>query len=184
MVRVERHALLIHVGDRDGDRLTGRLFQFEPLPDRRTHARGQLGAIDGQDPVVPTLAVGLFGGDLDLLGFVPPRIEARLGTTGVMDPTMVELQEKTRSYAMDTPHLEPKMVQMMLFGMLLMAGNDAAQTHCIAARRCGASWEELQATINLCFLFRGLPAANRGAHMLASVAAREAEQADGSTNEQ
>ncbi|MDX5434692.1 MAG: hypothetical protein LPK20_14100 [Halomonas sp.] len=121
---------------------------------------------------------------LDLLGFVPPRIEARLCTTGVMDPTMVELQEKTRSYAMDTPHLEPKMVQMMLFGMLLMAGNDAAQTHCIAARRCGASWEELQATINLCFLFRGLPAANRGAHMLASVAAREAEQADGSANEQ
>ncbi|UZH10027.1 MULTISPECIES: carboxymuconolactone decarboxylase family protein [unclassified Halomonas] len=121
---------------------------------------------------------------LDLLGFVPPRIEARFGTTGVMDPAMVEMQEKMRSYAMDTPHLEPKMVQVILFGMLLMAGNDAAQTHCIAARRCGASWDELQATINLCFLFRGLPAANRGAHMLASVAAHEAEQATDSINEQ
>lgn len=121
---------------------------------------------------------------LDLLGFVPPRIEARFATTGVLDPTMVELQEKSRSYAIDTPHLEPKMVQVILFGMLLMAGNDAAQTHCIAARRCGASWEELQATINLCFLFRGLPAANRGAHMLASVAAREAEQVADSANKQ
>ncbi|MBZ9558023.1 MULTISPECIES: carboxymuconolactone decarboxylase family protein [unclassified Modicisalibacter] len=121
---------------------------------------------------------------LDLLGFVPPRIEARFGTTGVMDPTMVELQEKIRSYALETPHLEPKMVQIILFGMLLMAGNDAAQTHCIAARRCGASWEELQATINLCFLFRGLPAANRGAHMLASVAARETERANHSSDEQ
>ncbi|MEX1057171.1 MAG: hypothetical protein WED11_05540 [Natronospirillum sp.] len=110
---------------------------------------------------------------LDLLGFVPPRIEARLSTTGVTNPEFVALQEKMRSTAMDTACFEPKIVQLMLFGMLLMAGNDAAQTHCIAARRCGASWEEIQATINLCFLFRGLPAANRGAHIMASVAASE-----------
>ena len=45
----------------------------------------------------------------------------------------------------------------------------------IAARRAGASWEEMQAVINLCFLFRGLPAANRGAEILANIAKREAE---------
>ena len=42
-------------------------------------------------------------------------------------------------------------------------------------RRAGASWEELQGVINLCFLFRGLPAANRGAEILANLAKREAE---------
>lgn len=114
-----------------------------------------------------------------LLGYVPPRIQARLGITGVLDPELVALQEKMRCHAMDTPHLEPKMVQIILFGMLLMDGNDAAETHCLAARRCGASWEELQATVSLCFLFRGLPGANRGADLLARVATREA-AADGS----
>jgi alkylhydroperoxidase/carboxymuconolactone decarboxylase family protein YurZ len=109
----------------------------------------------------------------DLLGYVPPRIQSRFGITGVLDPELVQMQEAMRSHAMDTPHLDPKMVQIILFGMLLMDGNDAAETHCLAARRCGASWEELQATISLCFLFRGLPAANRGADLLARVAARE-----------
>jgi hypothetical protein len=34
----------------------------------------------------------------------------------------------------------------------------------------------MQAVINLCFLFRGLPAANRGAEILANIAKREEEQ--------
>jgi len=52
--------------------------------------------------------------------------------------------------------------------MLLMDLNDAAALHAIAALRAGASWEELQAVI-ICFLFRGLSAANRGAEILANV---------------
>ena len=63
----------------------------------------------------------------------------------------------------------------MLFGMLLMDMSDAAQSHGIAARKAGATWEEMQAVISLCFLFRGLPAANRGAEILATLAKREAE---------
>ena len=113
---------------------------------------------------------------VDLLGFVPPRIQARFALTGALDPEMVDLQERARSHAMDTPHLEPKVVQMVLFGMLLMDGNDAAETHAIAARREGASWEELQAVVSLCYLFRGLPAANRGADTLMRAALRLAPQ--------
>jgi hypothetical protein len=37
----------------------------------------------------------------------------------------------------------------------------------------------MQAVVSLCFLFRGLPAANRGAEILANVAKREAETATG-----
>ena len=110
-----------------------------------------------------------------LLGFLPPRVEARLTFTGALDPQIVEMQEALRSHAMETPHLDPKVTQLMLFGMLLMDGNDAAETHAIAARHEGASWQELQAAVSLCFLFRGLPAANRGADTLARVAAREAQ---------
>jgi 4-carboxymuconolactone decarboxylase len=111
----------------------------------------------------------------DLIGFVPPRIEARLAVTGAIDPDIVDLQEKLRAHAMYPRCFDVKTAQLMLFGMLLMDLNDAAPLHAIAARRAGASFEELQAVISLCFLFRGLSAANRGAEILANVAKREAE---------
>ena len=115
----------------------------------------------------------------ELLGFVPPRIEARLSVTGALDPTMVEIQERMREHAMYPKCFDVKTAQLMLFGMLLMDGSDAAVLHGIAARRAGASWEEMQAVINLCFLFRGLSAANRGAETLANIAKREADTAGG-----
>ena len=111
----------------------------------------------------------------DLLGFVPPRIEARLHVTGALDPTMLDLQEKIREHGMYPKCFDTKTSQLMLFGMLLMDLNDAATLHAIASRKAGASWEELQGVINLCFLFRGLSAANRGAEILANIAKREQE---------
>jgi alkylhydroperoxidase/carboxymuconolactone decarboxylase family protein YurZ len=113
----------------------------------------------------------------DLIGFVPPRIEARLSVTGAIDPTIVELQERMREHAMYPKCFDVKTAQMMLFGMLLMDSSDAAVLHGIAARRAGASWEEMQAVVSLCFLFRGLSAANRGAETLAHIAKREADAA-------
>ena len=110
-----------------------------------------------------------------LLGFVPPRIEARLTVTGALDPKMVELQEQMREHGMYPKCFDVKTAQLMFFGMLLMDLNDAATLHGIAARRAGASWEEMQGVINLCFLFRGLSAANRGAEILANIAKREDE---------
>ena len=104
----------------------------------------------------------------ELIGFVPPRIEARLAVTGALDPTLVDMQEKMREHAMYPACFDTKTAQLMLFGMLLMDMSDAAQLHAIAARRAGASYEELQAVVSLCFLFRGLPAANRGAEVLAN----------------
>ena len=114
----------------------------------------------------------------DLIGFVPPRIEARMAVTGALDPTLLDMQERMREHAMYPKCFDVKTAQLMLFGMLLMDMSDAAQLHAIAARRAGASWEEMQAVISLCFLFRGLPAANRGAEILANLAKREAEVAD------
>jgi 4-carboxymuconolactone decarboxylase len=113
----------------------------------------------------------------ELLGYVPPRIQSRFAVTGALDPKILAMQEELRAYAMYPTCFPDKISQLMLFGMLLMDMSDAAQIHAIAARRAGASWEELQAVINLCFLFRGLPAANRGAEMLANLAKRESEAA-------
>lgn len=114
----------------------------------------------------------------ELIGFVPPRIEARMAVTGALDPVLLDMQEKMREHAMYPKCFDTKTAQLMLFGMLLMDMSDAAQLHAIAARRAGASWEEMQAVISLCFLFRGLPAANRGAEILANLAKRDAEAAE------
>ena len=112
----------------------------------------------------------------ELIGFVPPRIEARINVTGALDPKLLELQEQMRAHAMYPKCFDVKTSQLMLFGMLMMDLNDAAPLHAIAARRAGATWEELQATIGLAFLFRGLSAANRGAEILANIAKREADE--------
>lgn len=109
----------------------------------------------------------------ELIGFLPPRVEARLAVTGALDPTILDLQEQLRAYAMYPKSFDVKTAQLMLFGMLLMDGSDASVLHAMAARKAGASWHELQDTINLCFLFRGLSAANRGAEILANIAQRE-----------
>ena len=112
----------------------------------------------------------------ELIGFVPPRIEARFAVTGALDPKKVDLQEQMRAHAMYPKSFDVKTAQMMLFGMQLMDGSDAAVLHAMAARRAGASWAELQDVVNLCFLFRGLSAANRGAALLANLAAREEDE--------
>jgi alkylhydroperoxidase/carboxymuconolactone decarboxylase family protein YurZ len=110
----------------------------------------------------------------ELLGFLPPRIEARLHVTGALDPEIVDMQERIREHAMYPKCFDVKTAQLMLFGMLLMDGSDASVLHGIAARKAGATWEEMQAVVNLCFLFRGMSAANRGAEQLANIAKREA----------
>jgi 4-carboxymuconolactone decarboxylase len=110
---------------------------------------------------------------VDLIGFVPPRIQARTDLLGRLDPELLSLQEAIRTRAMYPSCFDTKTAQLMLFGMLLVQLTDAAHLHARAARRAGATWEELSAVVNLAFLFRGLSAANRGAQILQELAAEE-----------
>lgn len=111
----------------------------------------------------------------ELIGFLPPRVEARLNVTGALDPKVLDLQEQLRTHAMYPKSFDVKTAQLMLFGMLLMDMSDAAALHGIAARRAGASWAEMHDVVSLCFLFRGLSAANRGAEILAHIARHESQ---------
>jgi 4-carboxymuconolactone decarboxylase len=112
----------------------------------------------------------------DLLGFVPPRIQARTELLGRLDPEFLSLQEEIRKQGMYPDVFDTKTVQLMLFGMLLLSLRDAARIHGIAARRAGATWEEMQAVVNLAYLYGGLSAANIGAQFLQQIAEMEAEQ--------
>jgi alkylhydroperoxidase/carboxymuconolactone decarboxylase family protein YurZ len=108
-----------------------------------------------------------------LIGFVPPRIMARTELGARVDPELLRLQEAARLHAMYPACFDVKTAQLMLFGILLALMGDAARLHAIAARRAGASWEELSAVVGLAYLFRGLPAANLGAEILQKIAEAE-----------
>jgi 4-carboxymuconolactone decarboxylase len=112
----------------------------------------------------------------ELLGFVPPRIQARTEILGRLDPEFLSLQEEIRKRGMYPEVFDVKTVQLMLFGMLLLSLRDAARIHGIAARRAGATWEEMQAVVNLAYLYGGLSAANIGAQFIHEIAEMEAEQ--------
>ncbi len=109
----------------------------------------------------------------ELIGFVPPRIQARTDLLARVDPELLDMQEELRRHCMYPHCFDVKTTQLMLFGMLLMNLQDAAKLHATAAYRAGATFGELSAVVNLAFLFRGLSAANFGAEILQTIA-REA----------
>lgn len=114
----------------------------------------------------------------EMVGYLPPRVETRFAISGALDPELLDLQERTRAHTLATPHFDEKTKQLMIVAIMLSQLNEAAKVHAIAARRAGASWDELHAVIGLCYTFRGVPAANRGSEMLAEIAVQEAEATD------
>jgi 4-carboxymuconolactone decarboxylase len=118
---------------------------------------------------------------IDLIGFVPPRIAARLAVTGALDPVLLRLQEDARRRAMYPACFDTKTTQLMVFGMLLAKLLDAAMLHARAARRAGATWEEMQAVVSLAYVYGGMPVANRGAEIIGQLAASESKEGPGAT---
>lgn len=107
---------------------------------------------------------------IELLGFVPPRIQARTDLLARLDPEVLSMQEELRRHCMYPACFDTKTSQLMLFAILLTNLQDAAKLHALAAYRAGATFEELTAVVNLVFLFRGLSAANLGAEILQGIA--------------
>jgi 4-carboxymuconolactone decarboxylase len=107
---------------------------------------------------------------IELLGFVPPRIQARTDLLARLDPELLAKQEELRRHCMYPDCFDTKTAQLMLFAILLTNLQDAAKLHALAAYRAGATFEELSAVVNLVFLFRGLSAANLGAEILQGIA--------------
>jgi alkylhydroperoxidase/carboxymuconolactone decarboxylase family protein YurZ len=112
---------------------------------------------------------------VELLGFVPPRIQARTDLLARLDPELLTMQEELRRHCMYPDCFDTKTSQLFLFAILLTNLQDAAKLHALAAYRVGATFEELSAVVNFVFLFRGLSAANLGAEILQALAKQAAE---------
>ena len=70
-------------------------------------------------------------------------------STATIDPEALRLAEQQRAHAFYSNEIDLKTTQLILFGILLYAGDPPAKFHALAARRAGATWEELQKVVEL-----------------------------------
>jgi 4-carboxymuconolactone decarboxylase len=110
----------------------------------------------------------------DLVGFVPPRVQSRFDQLGETNPELLVSQEKVRNLITYTDALDQKTVQLVLFAILSVQLRDAARIHGAAAKRAGVTEDELQAVLDLAYLFGGTSVTNHGPAILEGVRKLEA----------
>ena len=111
---------------------------------------------------------------VELFGALPQLPAARFAFSGETDPQSLRLVEQLRAHAFYSDVFDVKTTNLILFGMLLVEHNPAAQMHALAARRAGATWQELHKVIELAATTKSLGPANQGSSMLKSL--RDTEQ--------
>ena len=111
---------------------------------------------------------------VELFGTLPPLPAARFEFSGEVNPEFLRVSEQLRAGAFYSKHIDLKTTQLILFGMLLAEHNPVgAQAHADAARRAGASWEELHTVMQLAAATGTLWAANNGGAMLKTLKDKE-----------
>ena len=112
------------------------------------------------------------------MGFVPSRVQARLEQGRELDPAGFEGYESAVIAALSPDCFDVKTTQLILWGILLGQGllGNGARWNAVAARRAGASWNELHAVARLAAVHRGTTALNLGTEIIADLRAQERER--------
>jgi 4-carboxymuconolactone decarboxylase len=110
----------------------------------------------------------------ELFGTLPPLPAARFTFSGEVNPEFLRHTERLRAHAFYSDVFDVKTTHLILFGMLLVEHNAAAQVHALAARRAGASWQELHKVVELASTTGALAPANQGSAMLKTLRDKEA----------
>jgi 4-carboxymuconolactone decarboxylase len=109
----------------------------------------------------------------ELVGFVPPCADARDAAT--LESKLRGMHEQMRLRELAPGSIQAKTAHLILLAMLLSEHGAAAVVQGIAARRAGASWDELRGVVRLVFLLYGLSGASRSDEFLTALAERERE---------
>lgn len=110
---------------------------------------------------------------LQLFGALPPLPAARFEFSGEVNPEFLRLAEQLRAHTFYSDVFDLKTTHLILFGMLLVEHNAAAQMHALAARRAGADWKELHKVVELASTTGALGPANQGSAMLKTLRDKE-----------
>jgi len=110
---------------------------------------------------------------VELFGLLPPLPTARFEFSGEIDPEALRRVEAMRAHAFYSDIFDLKTTHLILFGMLLVEHNAAAQMHALAARRAGASWQELHKVVELASATGALGPSNQGSAMLKALRDKE-----------
>lgn len=110
---------------------------------------------------------------VELFGTLPPLPAARFEFSGAVNPEFLRLAEQMRAHTFYSDVFDVKTTHLILFGMLLVEHNGAAQMHALAARRAGASWQELHKVVELACTTGALGPANQGSAMLKALHDKE-----------
>ena len=97
----------------------------------------------------------------DIVGHVPEEISDRITVGMRADPKMTRMFEELRRHLFQSENLEPKVIQLLLFGMMAakLAG-PPVRYHAVAAKLAGATEEELYAVAGLSLLAGGMRSFN------------------------
>jgi len=110
---------------------------------------------------------------VELFGSLPALPAARFAFSGDFDPEALRLIERLRAHAFYSDVFDVKTTNLILFGMLLIEHHPAAQMHALAARRAGASWQELHKVVELASATGALAPANAGSALLKGLRDKE-----------
>ena len=111
---------------------------------------------------------------VEMFGHLPPLPGGRFAFSGDMNPEFLRDAERLRGKAFYNKIFDMKTTQLILFGMLLVEHHPAAQMHALAARRAGASWQELHKVVELASATGALAPANQGSALLKALRDKEA----------
>ena len=110
----------------------------------------------------------------ELFGEVPPLPKAKFEFSSDVDPEALKIAEQLRAHAFYNDVFEMKTTQLIIFAMLVVGGVGAAKYHALAARKAGASWEELHKVVELASVVAALGPMNNGSALLNELRKTEA----------
>ena len=124
----------------------------------------------------------------EIAKFVGPYYEAsfgefpafpaqRMALGAEIAPEFTRLAEELRAGALYSDALENKTAQLITFALLASRASAGAYWHAKAARKYGASWDELHKTMEIACLMTGVPAMNEGGQALVRLWKEEHEAA-------
>ena len=111
---------------------------------------------------------------VELFGTLPALPAGRFAFSGEMNPEFLRTAEELRAQAFYNKTFDMKTTQLILFGMLLVEHNQiAAQQHALAARKAGATWQELHTVMELATATGALYPFNQGSALLNGMREKE-----------